>query len=346
MSIEVFFSYAHEDEEFRDGLEKHLSILKRQGVISAWHDRRINAGTDWRGQISAHIDSASIILLMISSDFLSSDYCYDVEMKHALKRREAGEVHVIPVILRPCDWQGAPFGKLQPLPKDGKPVTEWRSRDRAFTDIIKGIRAIIHVSNKPGEFNAFFPSAVITDLEEAAADSGDANNLEANGKEPTQKIERLINNAQTQDSGFRKAFKRFVRNSLVPLIIAVIAGIVVFHYQRLFESSKPIKPSIPQESKLPSISERMQRFIALKNTTMLVDSLNWYQNRGFLTYDSDRRVFVNPNRLYIFATKFGEVEEVFYLLDSKYFSLTKKAVLDELSNEIVNSKAYWVKEHE
>ena len=125
-SIEVFYSYAHEDEELVKELRKHLSILKRQGVIRDWYDREITAGTDWKGQIDQHLNSAGVILLLVSADFLASDYCYDVEMTRALERHDQGEARVIPVILRrSMDWQGAPFGKLQSLPTDGKPVTSW-----------------------------------------------------------------------------------------------------------------------------------------------------------------------------------------------------------------------------
>jgi TIR domain len=123
-SIEVFYSYAHEDEELVKELRKHLSILKRQGMIREWYDREITAGTDWKGQLDQHLNSAGVILLLVSADFLASDYCYDVEMTRALERHDQGEARVIPVLLRMVDgWQLTPFGKLQSLPADGKPVT-------------------------------------------------------------------------------------------------------------------------------------------------------------------------------------------------------------------------------
>jgi hypothetical protein len=138
--ISLFYSYSHKDEALRDELETHLTLLRRQGVISGWHDRRIAAGTEWKGQIDHHLEAADVILLLVSSDFLASDYCWDVETKRAMDRHEAGTARVIPVILRPCDWQSAPFGKLQALPKDAKPVTSWKDRDEAFTDVARGIR--------------------------------------------------------------------------------------------------------------------------------------------------------------------------------------------------------------
>ena len=111
MSLEVFYSYSHHDEELRDALEKHLSILKRNGQIVGWHDRRIGAGDEWRNQIDEHVRSAHIILLLISSDFLASDYCYDIEMKLALERHQRGKAIVIPIILRPVEWHEAPFSR-------------------------------------------------------------------------------------------------------------------------------------------------------------------------------------------------------------------------------------------
>jgi len=142
-AVEIFYSYSREDEKLRDRLETHLSTLKRQGEIAGWHDRKIASGSEWQGQIDKHLNSARVILLLISADFLASDYCYDVEMKRALERHESGEARVIPVILRPCDWKGSPFGKLAALPKDGKPVTKWDSRDDAFQDVAIGIRKVV-----------------------------------------------------------------------------------------------------------------------------------------------------------------------------------------------------------
>ncbi len=118
--LTFFYSYAHEDEELRDELEKHLSLLQRQGLITTWHDRCIAPGTDWVHEIDAHLEAASIILLLIIPDFLASDYCYDVEVQRALERHTCGEARVIPIIVRPVDWHSAPFGHLQCLPRDGK----------------------------------------------------------------------------------------------------------------------------------------------------------------------------------------------------------------------------------
>ena len=141
--IEIFYSYAHEDGRLRKQLENHLSSLKQEGLITGWYDRDIRAGAKWANEIEAHLNSARIILLLVSPDFMASDYCISVEMKRALERDEAGEAHVIPIILRHVDWQRAAIGKLQALPRDAKPVTDWPNRDRAFVDIVNGIRKAI-----------------------------------------------------------------------------------------------------------------------------------------------------------------------------------------------------------
>ena len=141
--ISIFYSYSHRDEKLRDRLAAHLSLLKREGAISEWHDRKITAGREWEGQIDAHLDSAQIVLLLISADFLASDYCYDVEMTRALERHDAREAQVIPIILKPVDWEKSRFGKLLAFPKDGKPVTEWSNRDAAFKNIAQAIRKAV-----------------------------------------------------------------------------------------------------------------------------------------------------------------------------------------------------------
>jgi ribosomal protein L40E len=142
-SIEVFFSYASKDERLVSELEKHLSIMQRQGLIIGWHDSKIDAGQEWKEESNVHLDKADIILLLISADFMTSEHCYSNQMKRAIDRHDKGEAVVIPVLLRAVDSEGAPFSKLKVLPKNMIPVTRWRIRDEAFTDIAKGIRSAI-----------------------------------------------------------------------------------------------------------------------------------------------------------------------------------------------------------
>ncbi|MEH2207529.1 MAG: toll/interleukin-1 receptor domain-containing protein [Nostoc sp.] len=141
-AIEVFYSYAHEDEKLRNELEKHLTLLERQGVITGWHDRKIGAGKEWQNEIDIHLDSSHIILLLISANFIHSNYCWDIEVRRAMERHEAKEARVIPVILDSVDWESAPFGRLQALPKSGKPVKKWGNRSDAFLNVAEGIRLV------------------------------------------------------------------------------------------------------------------------------------------------------------------------------------------------------------
>jgi small GTP-binding protein len=140
--IEVFISYSHTDESLCNELIKHLKPLERENIIGPWHDRKIGAGSEWKGEIDQHLESAGIILLLVSPDFMASDYCYDIEMKRALERRDKGEAAVIPIALRPVDWLNAPLAGLQSLPRDNKAVasSHWKYSDEAFLEVAKGIR--------------------------------------------------------------------------------------------------------------------------------------------------------------------------------------------------------------
>jgi len=140
--LDVFVSYSHKDDEFRERLEVQLALLKRQGVIRVWHDRRIGAGKDIHCEISEHLERADIVLLLVSPDFLASDYCYEREMARAMQRHEEGSARVIPVILRVCDWQSAPFGRLKAVPRDGKPITKFTDRDEGFNEVSAALRSV------------------------------------------------------------------------------------------------------------------------------------------------------------------------------------------------------------
>ena len=155
--IKLFFSYSHRDESLRDELEIHLSALKRQGIIENWHDRGIGAGKEFANEISNYLEEAQIILLLISPYFIASDYCYDIEMKRAMEKHEAGEARVIPVILHPSDWQSLPFGKLLAVPTDGKPISRFPNQHDAFLEITQAIREAVkefgNDSETPNEAN-------------------------------------------------------------------------------------------------------------------------------------------------------------------------------------------------
>lgn len=156
--VYLFYSYAHEDEKLRDELAGHLKIMERRGVIHAWHDREILPGKSWDETIDKNLKNADVILLLISSDFINSNYIWGYELKTAMNRHANQSASVIPVMLRAVDIEGAPFAALQGLPTDLKPVTSWLNRDEAWTNVAKGIRRVveeIHVkaqTNLPESF--------------------------------------------------------------------------------------------------------------------------------------------------------------------------------------------------
>ncbi|HAU5564081.1 TPA: toll/interleukin-1 receptor domain-containing protein [Serratia fonticola] len=143
----LVFSYSHADEDLRNELEKHLMPFRRLGKINTWHDRRIEPGQEFGAEIDKYFAEADVVLLLISSDFIFSDYCYDVEMKNALKRHERGEAVVIPVILRDCIWHQLPFGKLLAATVDGKPVTKFSTLDEGFTQVAAAVGKVIDQIN-------------------------------------------------------------------------------------------------------------------------------------------------------------------------------------------------------
>jgi len=145
--VKLFYSYSHKDEDFRKMLEKHLSKLRRQGIISDWHFRKISPGKEWDREIKSHLNSSHIILLLVSPDFIRSTYCNDIEVKRAMKRNRNKEAVVIPVILRPVAWEKCLFGKLQALPEGAKAITKWHSRNEAFKNIAEGIRQVVENLN-------------------------------------------------------------------------------------------------------------------------------------------------------------------------------------------------------
>jgi TIR domain len=139
----IFFSYAHEDEALMNRVRQQLIIFERQGYIIKYYDRMIPPGGEWQGVIDNMLFESQIILLFVSPDFIESRYCYDIEVTAALERHRAGAARVIPVILRPCAWTVSPFGQLQALPTNGKPITTWRNLDKACLDVAEGVMQVV-----------------------------------------------------------------------------------------------------------------------------------------------------------------------------------------------------------
>jgi hypothetical protein len=143
----IFVSYAHEDEELKKELDKYLKVLKRSSKVRIWNDRQLIAGQEWDEAIMSELGKAHIILLLISVDFNASDFIWDKELDAAMKRHEAGTAHVVPIILRKCEWSHLPYAKLQALPRNGRPVLDYPSRDDAFTEIAEGIEKLVDYIN-------------------------------------------------------------------------------------------------------------------------------------------------------------------------------------------------------
>jgi O-acetyl-ADP-ribose deacetylase (regulator of RNase III) len=150
-SVSVFVSYARADRELRDRLGKQLAGLKRSRIVNEWHDRLITPGDDWHQEIDEQLKNADLILLLLSADFMASEYIMSVEVTQALARHEKGEACVIPVVLKPVDWSDAPFRRFQALPTDGKPVTSWADPEAALLDVAQGVKraAIEFAARRP-----------------------------------------------------------------------------------------------------------------------------------------------------------------------------------------------------
>lgn len=142
-TVNAFLAYAHADEEFLSKLEIHMSGLRRSGAINHWSAQKIAPGQEWSKAIHEKLDSACLIMLLVSADFIASDRCFD-ELRRALERHEEGTAIVIPVILRTCDWKSfQQLSKLLPLPKDGLAIRRWSDEDDAYTDVVEGVRTAI-----------------------------------------------------------------------------------------------------------------------------------------------------------------------------------------------------------
>jgi hypothetical protein len=164
--LRIFYSYSHSDEWYREKLGNAIALLRRQGLIQDWHDRKIVAGYDWKNEIDQHVESADIILLLVSSDFIASDYCFGVEMSRALERKVNGSADVLPIIVRDVDLTNAPFAHLQFLPKDGLAISKWDDIDSAYKDVAIGLRTAVSRAKhrRAAAVQIAMPSASIREL--------------------------------------------------------------------------------------------------------------------------------------------------------------------------------------
>lgn len=142
--VKIFISYSHKDENIKEHIDIHLASLKRSDRVEVWNDRKIGIGSEWDDTIKKELELSDLILLIVSADFIASDYIWQVEIKKAIERHRKGLAVVIPIFARPCDFSEMPFAKLQGLPKDAKPISTFLNTDEAYSEISKAIKEFIN----------------------------------------------------------------------------------------------------------------------------------------------------------------------------------------------------------
>ena len=147
--MKAFISYSHKNDAALERLHVHLAVLRREGRIDVWFDREILAGGEIDAEIDEQLEDCGLFLLLVSPDFLASDYCVEREMERVLERHHAGETRVIPIIVEPCDWTSSPLRKLKALPQNGKPISEWTNENNAYVDIVKELRRVLEDEEVP-----------------------------------------------------------------------------------------------------------------------------------------------------------------------------------------------------
>lgn len=211
-TIEIFISYSKQDKELRDGLLAHLRPLERQGIIT-WHDRQILPGTEWDGEIKARLNAADIILLLLSSDFLATDYCTQVEIPEALRRHEAGEATVMPVILRHCAWEYTPLAKIQAYPEKAKPIKSWTYIDEAYTGVTRGVYlAATEIKNRRSQQRQAAEEK-LRQAEQLRQQAAEAERL----KQEELERQRQAQNQEAEERAERERIQRRNRDELLPI---------------------------------------------------------------------------------------------------------------------------------
>jgi hypothetical protein len=209
----IAFSYSHVDEGLRNHLDVHLAGLKRRGLIDTWHDRQLVAGDELDPAIDKNFQEADVILLLVSPEFIASNYCYEVEMTRALERHAKGEVRVIPVILRPCDWHDLPFGKLLVSPTDGKPIVKFPTLDEGFLEVVQAIKGAISTLGNSPSITEVTARSGVRDL------ASKNTHVNGGGRSSNLRILKKFSDKE-KDQFLREAFlyiSRYFENSLIEL---------------------------------------------------------------------------------------------------------------------------------
>ena len=159
--MRAFISYSHHDKAALDRLHVHLKNLTRGGHIETWYDRDILAGSGLNAEIARELEAADLFLLLVSPDFIASDYCVEREMKRALERHAAGAARVVPIIVEECDWKAmGELRQLKAVPTDGKAISEWANANTAYLDVVQELRRIIEADGLPTTVTTAAPKPV------------------------------------------------------------------------------------------------------------------------------------------------------------------------------------------
>ncbi len=160
--LKLFFCYARDDVALRDRLDAHFELLRREGLITTWHDRRISPGSEWSATIEENLRGSDVVVFLLSRSFFASEYIAEVEMRLAMELHEEGSARVVPVLAEPVDdFGGLNISRLQALPlsaEDLRPISEWDDEVRALDAVAAGVRRaavdVIIAGGGPFEFGS------------------------------------------------------------------------------------------------------------------------------------------------------------------------------------------------
>lgn len=150
--MKAFISYSHKDIDYLEKLKVHLAQIRRDGLITEWTDKEITVGANLDNSISSALSASQLFILLVSPEYIASQYCYEKEFETALKLQDEGIITIIPIIVEPCEWKSTPLGAIKSLPYDGKPVSEWTNANNAFVQVIQEIRKLINQQPTDNDF--------------------------------------------------------------------------------------------------------------------------------------------------------------------------------------------------
>jgi TIR domain len=178
-----------------DQLRMHMAMLRREELITEWYDREIEAGSEWRDEIECELEAADVILLLVSANFLASDFCYEKEMTRAVERARRGEALVIGVMLRPVNgWDDSPFAEFQVVPRDARPISKWSNQDEAYADVVQRIQAAL--KNRPAAVSSRRPQKRRSPTHHTSPRAGTDQSAQSAEPPATEPDEQLLTDAE------------------------------------------------------------------------------------------------------------------------------------------------------